>query len=91
MCDNVFEFCLRTVGASSCLMPPITSNDITDDVFTFGAVELGLLGLSNPLVFNDISVSVRNVKLFFHFMPSLESKILFADDIYMIYTDTLAK
>ena len=56
VCDNIFEFCLREVGSSSCLAT-ITTEDIPQDEFMFGDDELEVLGISNPLQFPDISTS----------------------------------
>ena len=61
-CENIFEFCLRTVGGSSCLSE-ISTDDIEDDIFTFGPSELDDLGISNPLQFTNIATTVSNSKL----------------------------
>ena len=57
-CDNVFTFCLRTVGGSSCLAR-ITTDELENDDFTFTPTTLDALGISNPLVFSNIAVMVR--------------------------------
>ena len=59
-CDNIFQFWLREVGGA-CLMEPITSDDISEDDFTFGADELERLEISNPLLFPNISPSVSKL------------------------------
>ena len=59
MCGNIFEFCLRPRGGGSCLLT-LTSNEISEDRITFTPSELSQLGLSNPLLFPDISTSVRD-------------------------------
>lgn len=61
-CDNVFEFCLREVGGT-CLAERITSDDISEDDFTFGADEIERLDISNPLLFPNISPSVSKLLL----------------------------
>ena len=57
MCENIFEFCLRSRGGGSCLVI-LTSNEISEDTITFTPSQLSQLGLSNPLLFSDISTSV---------------------------------
>ena len=56
-CENEFEFCLREVGGA-CVSSRITSDDISEDDFTFGADEIERLDISNPLLFFNISTSV---------------------------------
>ena len=66
-CDNIFTFCLRSIGSPSCL-ETLTTNDITADEFTFGDSELETLGINNPLEFSVITsvriyIAVSNKKL----------------------------
>ena len=58
-CDNIFEFCLRPRGGGSCLQT-IASNEHSEDRITFTPSQLSQLGLSNPLLFPDISTLVRD-------------------------------
>ena len=59
MCDNIFEFCLRPRGGGACLLTH-TSDEISEDTITFTPSELNELGLSNPLLFQDISTVVSD-------------------------------
>ena len=59
MCDNIFEFCLRPRGGGSCILT-LTSNEISEDTIVFTPSQPAQLGLSNPLLFPDISNSVRD-------------------------------
>ena len=56
-CDNMFEFCVREVGTTSCLASKETS-DISSDELTFSSSELDILGISNPVVFSNLPQSV---------------------------------
>ena len=56
-CDNMFEFCVREVGSSSCLSSIITDY-IENDELTFSDEELETLGIDNPVRFSDISSMV---------------------------------
>ena len=62
-CDNIFEFCLRPRGGGSCLQT-ITSNEISEDRITFTPSQLSQLGLSNPLLFSEISTSVSDYTVY---------------------------
>ena len=56
-CDIIFTFCLRTVGSSSCLATT-TTDDVVDDNFAFSSQIVNDLGINNPLVFSNLTVSV---------------------------------
>ena len=58
-CDNVFHFCLRVVGSEFCLAS-LGTNYVQDDSMTFNSYDLSRLGISNPLVFSNISTSVSS-------------------------------
>ena len=57
-CDNEFNFCLAQRGTDVCSSNIITSGILSDDSFTFGALELSQLSISNPLLFSDVSTTV---------------------------------
>ena len=57
ICDNIFYFCLRAVGNTSCLASVIT-NDVQDDSITFSSYDLSRLGISNPL--SDASMASQH-------------------------------
>ena len=56
-CDNEFDFCVRTIGSSQCLVT-LSSDEISDDSLTFTNDELNELAISNPLRFSSISTTV---------------------------------
>ena len=57
-CDNLFTFCLRTTGTSTCSYQISSTNDIEDDDFSFTSSILSQIGLSNPLGFRSIAPTV---------------------------------
>ena len=59
-CDNAFTFCLRrsTAGNSSCISSTSTSVVHNNDDFTFTSDILNTLGITNPLVFSNLFVTV---------------------------------
>ena len=59
-CDNAFTFCLRrsTAGNSSCVSSTSTSVVRNNDDFTFTSDILNTLGITNPLVFSNLLVTV---------------------------------
>ena len=59
-CDNQFDFCVRTVGSSQCLVT-LSSDEIEDDSLTFTIDELDDLSISNPLRFTSIATTVSSV------------------------------
>ena len=59
-CDNQFDFCVRTVGSSQCLVT-LSSVEIEDDGLTFTIDELDDLSISNPLRFTSIATTVSSV------------------------------
>ena len=61
-CDNMFEFCVREVGTTSCLASKETG-DISSDELTFSSSELDTLGVSNPVVFSNLPRSVSQPTL----------------------------
>ena len=77
ICDNVFTFCLRTVGRSSCLAT-ITTDELENmDIFTFTPTITNILDISNPLVFSNIEVTVRIHSIFIRTTMLLsQSKIM---------------
>ena len=59
MCDNKFDFCVRAAGNDTCLSPVLRTDDLDNDVITFSADDLSVLGISNPVQFSSISTDVR--------------------------------
>ena len=59
-CDNQFDFCVRTVGSSQCLVT-LSSDEIEDNSLTFTIDELDDLSISNPLRFTSIATTVSSV------------------------------
>ena len=57
-CDNRFQFCVRVVGSSSCLTPPIISGFLEAEEIMFTEDDLEMLDISNPLQFFGISTTV---------------------------------
>ena len=56
-CDNQFDFCVRTVGSSQCLVT-LSSDEIEDDSLTFTIDELDDLSISNPLPASSVCMCV---------------------------------
>ena len=62
-CDNYFTFRLRTQASASLLSPENTTNDYGQDVFSFDESVLDLLGISNPLTYQNLNPTVRASQL----------------------------